>query len=65
MMPTSIAICTPERYCGRVRANSAITIGATRAKIAPSIPSKPQPRPLAQAMCQCVRMTRSCCAALR
>ena len=65
MMPTSMAICTPVRYSGRPTANSVMTIGATSAKIAPSMPSKPQPRPLAQAMCQCVPVSVFCCATLR
>jgi hypothetical protein len=37
-----------------VSENSLITIGATSAKITPSMPSKPQPSALAAAMCQCV-----------
>ena len=53
-MPTASAICAPVRYSGMVSENSLITMGEIRAKTTPSIPSKPQPRPLAVAICQCV-----------
>jgi hypothetical protein len=53
-MPTNNDICRPERYSGTLSENSLITIGATSAKITPSMPSKPQPSALAAAMCQCV-----------
>ena len=65
-MPTSMEICTPVRYSPRPTANSCMTSGATSAKIAPSMPSNPQPRPFAQAMCQWVEVSRpSGCAAFR
>ena len=50
-MPTNSAICRPERYSGSVTPNSLISSGVASAKITPSMPSKPQPRPLAMAMC--------------
>jgi hypothetical protein len=53
-IPTNKATCRPERYSGTVSENSLITSGEIRAKITPSMPSKPQPRALAVAICQCV-----------
>ena len=56
-MPMKIATCTPQRHSLRVTPNSLIRIGLARAKMIPSIPSKPQPRPFATAMWTCVRVT--------
>jgi hypothetical protein len=49
-MPTQMAICRPERHSDSVTPNSLISKGVANAKITPSMPSKPQPRPLAMAM---------------
>ena len=57
-MPMKSEICRPVRYCGTVSANSRMISGEISAKITPSMPSKPQPRPLATAMCRCVGVMR-------
>ena len=56
-MPMKSEICRPVRYSGTVSAKSLMTSGDTSAKMTPSIPSNPQPRPLATAMCLCVGVT--------
>ncbi len=49
-MPMKMAICRPERHCDSETPNSLISSGVASAKITPSMPSNPQPRPLAMAM---------------
>jgi hypothetical protein len=53
------------RYSGSVTPKSLMISGVASAKITPSMPSKPQPSPLAIAMCQCVRVMRVESLALR
>ena len=53
-IPISSQIWMPLRHSGMVRPKSLMISGVTRAKITPSMPSKPQPRKLAEPMCQCV-----------
>jgi hypothetical protein len=57
-MPMKSEICRPVRYSGTVSAKSLMINGDTSAKMTPSMPSNPQPRPLAVATCQCVGVMR-------